>query len=593
MVWLAMPLIMFLYTIMRTVFTDNYNYVYMHSEYELRVKYQFVLFIIVGCATLMYVLILMLVKRKRVFNKEAFKENPFIFLLIASLVWTIICSFTSDSFIKAFTGRRHLFNGLSSIILFAAACACTTSIRTEYHRKRITQMFCGMLSFLSIFVLIQAYADTILDRMFTPDFSSVFNHHNHFGYLLCMGVVGFMMLYLFDGEKKRNKVIYLLGEALLLITLFVNDTFGCYLAIIMTIPFIYLFLYKKDGKIKLDALLPLVVFVLLSVINSFGLIPETLPVSEKLVKFFGDVYRLIMGIKGNGKTGHGRGYLWKESIKKIAERPIFGFGPSGLYGKNAIILAGIEDSPHNEFLERGTMTGIPGMILYFATLITLWIHHWKKSKELDYMEIACSCVMLVYLFSSCFGNPVFNTAPYFYMFLGLSTATNESVYPLIHLENEEADKLKQTLFTKRKTMLYCSILLIFSLSYLGYKIYSAIKYEPDYEFMDLANMQVADITVRREINSGHVKPGETYFYNATSYKLMPIGDKMPVEYGKGTKRLGGATKKFEQMHGTTYGYDESKSYVGKVIQVKIIKTGENPEYELNWVNAYEETYGGA
>ena len=64
--------------------------------------------------------------------------------------------------------------------------------------------------------------------------------------------------------------------------------------------------------------------------------------------------------------------------------------------------------------------GIPGLLLYLGALISLAAARWKNLTELEPMVLAVSGVMIVYLMSACFGNPMFNTFPFFWMFYGLA-----------------------------------------------------------------------------------------------------------------------------------------------------------------------------
>ena len=73
----------------------------------------------------------------------------------------------------------------------------------------------------------------------------------------------------------------------------------------------------------------------------------------------------------------------------------------------------------NEFMQYAIFLGIPGALLYLMGLVLL---AWNRIKNLKYLSysvlIAAGCVF-GYLFSSCLGNSMFYTAPYFWIFLGM------------------------------------------------------------------------------------------------------------------------------------------------------------------------------
>ena len=123
------------------------------------------------------------------------------------------------------------------------------------------------------------------------------------------------------------------------------------------------------------------------------------------------------------------------TVEWIRWRPIFGFGPEGLVRRHA--LSG-NRLPHNAYLQITAFTGFPGLFFYLSALITLAVHHWRKIKALDTMVLIASGTAFAYLVSQTFGVPVFNTEPYFWLFLGLVTLMNEREKPLLYLERPEA-----------------------------------------------------------------------------------------------------------------------------------------------------------
>ena len=123
------------------------------------------------------------------------------------------------------------------------------------------------------------------------------------------------------------------------------------------------------------------------------------------------------------------------TVDWIRWRPIFGFGPEGLVRRHA--LSG-NRLPHNAYLQITAFTGFPGLFFYLSALITLGVHHWRKIKALDSMVLVAAGAAFAYMVSQTFGVPVFNTEPYFWLFLGLVTLMNEREKPLLYLERPEA-----------------------------------------------------------------------------------------------------------------------------------------------------------
>ena len=78
------------------------------------------------------------------------------------------------------------------------------------------------------------------------------------------------------------------------------------------------------------------------------------------------------------------------------------------------------DRPHNEFLQYIIFFGIPGLLLYIAGIMSVFINGLKHKKKLDIYTIACIVAAFDYLFSSFFGNTMAYTTPFFFIILGLS-----------------------------------------------------------------------------------------------------------------------------------------------------------------------------
>lgn len=119
--------------------------------------------------------------------------------------------------------------------------------------------------------------------------------------------------------------------------------------------------------------------------------------------------------------------LWKACLKMIPESPILGYGPEQLNEKYAGelggVLAGGTDRPENEYIQYMVFMGIPGFAMYIGALISMMICQLKKIKKLELITIASAGCALAYAAGACFGNSMYYTTPYFYMFLGMTART--------------------------------------------------------------------------------------------------------------------------------------------------------------------------
>ena len=373
----------------------------------------------------------------------------------------------------------------------------------------------------------------------------------------------------------------------MLLALLYNDTFGSYLAIMVTLPVMYFIHSKRSSGTHFADFLPVLAFILITAVNSFGLIPGTLSIWEKLIKLVNDFAALITGARTSNKVGTGRGYLWKETIRRTKLRPIFGYGPYGFSGNNPLMNGTYIDAPHNEFLQRAAYTGIPGLILYLTMLSTLMFHNLKNIKKLAPMVAASCAVTTVYLVSSTFGNPVFYTAPYLYMFLGLSSATNEDVTPAIQAETYQLNSiLRQFINTfrnyRKSIMMLSLILLTFILIIFRY---INMYVETNDEMSDIASMRLAENMALNEHMKGHLKRETDYWFEMDTTEFIEVSERDPVSRGLGKKTVGNGCENYKKQFGfDQFKYDESVDYTDKAIQLRIVYVDGKPTVNLEWIH---------
>ena len=108
----------------------------------------------------------------------------------------------------------------------------------------------------------------------------------------------------------------------------------------------------------------------------------------------------------------------------IPKRPIFGYGPEQLDEELSEIMW--VDRPDNEFIQHAIFLGIPGLVYYLTALIWLFAHQWRVMKRLDATTLVAAGCVIAYLVSSMFGNTMFYTTPYFYMFLAFAAGRAKS-----------------------------------------------------------------------------------------------------------------------------------------------------------------------
>ena len=122
-------------------------------------------------------------------------------------------------------------------------------------------------------------------------------------------------------------------------------------------------------------------------------------------------------------AGHGRMTLWKTGLQMIPKHPMFGFGPEHM---DEELMATIwNDRIDNEFIQYAISIGIPGALFYLVGLFLLAFARAKKLKQLSPEVILSAICVFGYLCSSCLGNSMFYTMPYFLIFLGMVGSTGD------------------------------------------------------------------------------------------------------------------------------------------------------------------------
>ena len=338
-------------------------------------------------------------------------------LILVLLFLSIISSLLSEDPVLSIFGDAYRKEGLLVYIMYIGFVLMTSTIKNEKNIKSIINMIIISAIFISVVPLFG-------EDISCYHFSNIYHNSNHYGYFLMISCVlsGFMFIRCI-GIKK---IIYLLGYIILLYMLIRNDTFGCFLSIIIVLLFSFVYSLIKKNK-RIDIAILIVTFILTSFITSYydiELGPRKIP-SDKSGIVSKNMYILSKDINAFfdnndkerfDKTGTGRGQLWKYAGKYIIKNPIVGGGMECLkkyYSDNNITI----DRPHNIILQVAAFIGIPGAIIYIILILYLAIGNLKFLK-IDSIYFVIYVTAMCYFISSNFGNSMYYTSPYFMILLG-------------------------------------------------------------------------------------------------------------------------------------------------------------------------------
>ena len=80
-------------------------------------------------------------------------------------------------------------------------------------------------------------------------FDNIFHNFNHYGYYLMINIMLTLFMFL-DSNKLIKKILYILIYIFFIYLLIRNNTFGCDLAIMLTLFFIFIYSVIKKYEIK-------------------------------------------------------------------------------------------------------------------------------------------------------------------------------------------------------------------------------------------------------------------------------------------------------------------------------------------------------
>ena len=392
--------------------------------------------------------------------------------------------------------------------------------------------------------------------------------------MLCMTVIALTGLYLYDDTAdKRLHVFYLIDLSFITAALLYNDTFGSYLAALTAFLIIYVFYSRSGRNLTKKCFIPAIIFIAISLVNICGIIPGFHGLQRNLSQSGTDFINIINNAEEAKYAGTGRMTLWRDTLERIGERPIMGFGPMGTYWKNGIAN---HDSAHCEYLQITAFLGIPGLVLYLDALITLCIHHWKHIKELGPYTLTAAGMLVVYLISASFGNPLFCTAPYMWIFLGLTASglgkNEENIW--------DTDVPLNKAINVQVLSVLSSVIIIGSLliSLMTISKNAEVDYEKsDFDCMKCAGLAAMEIIEDSDSNTTCDK----YYFDAQRFILVAATDEKPTARGFGTTiSTLGYFEEPTRKGQFTYIYDRAEDYTDKLIVVTIDR--EKKEAVIDW-----------
>ena len=360
-------------------------------------------------------------------KKFAIKKHIPHILIAILLIIGIVSSICSSNSSLSFFGESYRKEGLIIYIMYIGFILSSSIIKDKTKIRNIFKVILVSALFITIM--------PFFNSNFTyKSFSNIYHQFNHYGYFLMISTMlaGFMFV---DNNKYIKKIICLLIYIFLLYILICNNTFGCYLAMFISLLFALVYSLIKKYK-RLDISILIFTFIIVSILVSFFNIRigetnnsfNTKDIVSKNLSSLSNDMKIVSSKdekNNSNKIGTGRGLLWKEAWNYTLKHPLIGGGMESLNAYYKANKVTYNDRPHNIILQISSFIGIPGAIIYIVLILYLAIVNLKFINK-DTVNLMVYITAMCYFISSLFGNSMYYTSPYFMILLGLLISISNS-----------------------------------------------------------------------------------------------------------------------------------------------------------------------
>ena len=290
---------------------------------------------------------------------------------------------------------------------------CAAQIRSPDKKERIV-LFAVVLSIvLGIYSTVRYQLVSLGRDVSISRYSvAVFFNNNHYGYYLAVHTMLSSGLFALS-EKRSFRVVGLVALAMNTAVLSMNNTFGAWLACCAAFVFQFVVVWIVRRRVDWRTPVGLGVFLLVTLLMS----SRTQEILHSFVQFVDDVESVTTDPVNSNKAGSYRWIIWKLTVSKIAEQPVFGYGAEGIVEE--LYAATRNTRPHNEIMQHAVFYGIPAAVLYVCGVMSVFLNGYRHRATLDAPSLLCLVGAFAYFVSSLFGNTMFYTAPFFFLFLGM------------------------------------------------------------------------------------------------------------------------------------------------------------------------------
>ncbi|MBQ3665876.1 MAG: O-antigen ligase family protein [Lachnospiraceae bacterium] len=431
--------IMICLVLLMIVFETVTRYMTRHQSLDQMIAY----FNNVGYVMIIFAIMTVIIKSVGVGNsgvKAYFRNNKQDLLFLLFLSYALMATLFSKDKNTAFFGDWYRNCGLRTYFIFAAIYICGKNIRYQQKiNNRIKQYIYGG------FLIVCTIQNLLFITKYLGYFGSktgAFYNTNHSAYFMTIAIcagIGYI-------SESRNMVIKIVGVVFYTVNiscLILNNTFGCYLALIFAFVFMIAISLVKTKKIKLEIMICIFLFIAVSIMidQKSGIVSSNFGVTANDVA-------VISSEEGDiGNAGTGRMKLWIDNMKYVKKHPVIGCGPDCIteinidqYGNDVETedvqdLNGNEDitflrEPHNEYLQFAGEIGPAASFAYVLALVLIFLKRIAKIKNTDDSVVYDGGAVFGYCVSAFFGVVMFYTEVFFFIFLGMVSSDEKTEHEM-------------------------------------------------------------------------------------------------------------------------------------------------------------------
>lgn len=353
------------------------------------------------------------------------KNNKSCIFFALSFIFLSIACFNSNDVKLSLFGVYYRYGGLLSYLLYVFLAILGYKL-TEKNRMIFFRSIIYVTTMISLLSLINS---NVTQQFLAEKYAGIFFNINHFATFLVYVII--ITIFTFYNDKKIFLSIFdYICFVILVAMLIVNNTFGCYLAILFILIINIIFIIKN--KLYIKYILLILSFLMLSLLirvdgswqlkDSF----KSLLIDLNIIKVYAENYSDFNEEENQHYVdshivymGSYRGELWHYTIDLIKKKPLIGYGLEMLKFEyqNYPMHSG-NDLPHNLILHLWVCGGIFTLLFYLIGNVWLLIKN-RKSFYINNSSTVIYFIILGHLVQSMFNNTLFYVTSVYAIFFGM------------------------------------------------------------------------------------------------------------------------------------------------------------------------------